>query len=114
MGTSSGRTSAPARTRSTASSKDGTRRGAFGRPSHPSYETGAMTATATDTTPTIELRGISKSFGPVQALADVDFFAYPGEVMALVGDNGAGKSTLIKTIAGIHSADSGEFWFEGN
>jgi len=73
-----------------------------------------MTATATDTTPTIELRGISKSFGPVQALADVDFFAYPGEVMALVGDNGAGKSTLIKTIAGIHSADSGEFWFEGN
>jgi D-xylose transport system ATP-binding protein len=72
-----------------------------------------MTATATDTTPTIELRGITKSFGPVQALVDVDFFAYPGEVMALVGDNGAGKSTLIKTIAGIHQPDSGEFWFEG-
>jgi D-xylose transport system ATP-binding protein len=71
-----------------------------------------MTATATDT-PTIELRGISKSFGPVQALVDVDFNAYPGEVMALVGDNGAGKSTLIKTIAGIHQPDSGEFWFEG-
>jgi D-xylose transport system ATP-binding protein len=71
-----------------------------------------MTATATDT-PTIELRGISKSFGPVQALVDVDFYAYPGEVMALVGDNGAGKSTLIKTIAGIHQPDSGEFWFEG-
>ena len=71
-----------------------------------------MTATATDT-PTIELRGISKSFGPVQALVDVDFYAYPGEVMALVGDNGAGKSTLIKTIAGIHPPDSGEFWFEG-
>jgi D-xylose transport system ATP-binding protein len=72
-----------------------------------------MTATATDTTPTIALRGISKSFGPVQALVDVDFNAYPGEVMALVGDNGAGKSTLIKTIAGIHQPDSGEFWFEG-
>jgi D-xylose transport system ATP-binding protein len=72
-----------------------------------------MTATATDTTPTIALRGISKSFGPVQALVDVDFNAYPGEVMALVGDNGAGKSTLIKTVAGIHSPDSGEFWFEG-
>jgi D-xylose transport system ATP-binding protein len=71
-----------------------------------------MTATATDT-PTIELRGISKSFGPVQALVEVDFNAYPGEVMALVGDNGAGKSTLIKTIAGIHQPDSGEFWFEG-
>jgi D-xylose transport system ATP-binding protein len=72
-----------------------------------------MTATATDTTPTIALRGISKSFGPVQALVDVDFHAYPGEVMALVGDNGAGKSTLIKTVAGIHQPDSGEFWFEG-
>jgi D-xylose transport system ATP-binding protein len=71
-----------------------------------------MTATTTDT-PTIELRGISKSFGPVQALIDVDFHASAGEVMALVGDNGAGKSTLIKTIAGIHQADGGEFWFEG-
>jgi D-xylose transport system ATP-binding protein len=71
-----------------------------------------MTAIATDT-PTIELRGISKSFGPVQALIDVDFHASGGEVMALVGDNGAGKSTLIKTIAGIHQADGGEFWFEG-
>jgi D-xylose transport system ATP-binding protein len=72
-----------------------------------------MTATATDTTPTIALRGISKSFGPVQALVDVDFFAYPGEVMALVGDNGAGKSTLIKCIAGIYSIDSGDVLFEG-
>jgi D-xylose transport system ATP-binding protein len=68
--------------------------------------------TATST-PTIALRTVSKSFGPVQALVDVDFRAYPGEVMALVGDNGAGKSTLIKTIAGIHQADAGEFWFEG-
>jgi D-xylose transport system ATP-binding protein len=69
---------------------------------------------ATNGTPLLDLRGISKSFGPVQALREVDFRAYPGEVMALVGDNGAGKSTLIKSIAGIHSVDSGEFHFEGN
>jgi D-xylose transport system ATP-binding protein len=67
-----------------------------------------------DVTPTLELREVSKSFGSVQALTDVDFSVNPGEVMALVGDNGAGKSTLIKSIAGIHSVDSGEFLFEGN
>jgi D-xylose transport system ATP-binding protein len=66
-----------------------------------------------DETPVIELRGISKSFGSVQALTDVDLDVRRGEVMALVGDNGAGKSTLIKTVAGIHSADSGEILFEG-
>jgi D-xylose transport system ATP-binding protein len=64
-------------------------------------------------TPTLELRGISKSFGSVQALADVDFEVRAGEVMALVGDNGAGKSTLVKTVAGIHAPDSGEMLFEG-
>src|SRR3982750_4780655 len=64
-------------------------------------------------TPTLELRGISKSFGSVQALTDVDFEVRVGEVMALVGDNGAGKSTLIKTVAGIHAADEGEILFEG-
>ena len=66
-----------------------------------------------EATPTIALRGVSKAFGPVQALQSVDFHAYPGEVMALVGDNGAGKSTLIKTIAGIYQRDEGEFFFEG-
>jgi D-xylose transport system ATP-binding protein len=64
-------------------------------------------------TPTLELRDVSKSFGPVEALKDVDFRAFPGEVMALVGDNGAGKSTLIKAIAGIHPVDEGEFLFDG-
>ena len=64
-------------------------------------------------TPTIALHRISKSFGPVQALQDVEFRALPAEVMALVGDNGAGKSTLIKSIAGIHPIDSGEIVFEG-
>jgi D-xylose transport system ATP-binding protein len=63
--------------------------------------------------PVLELRGISKSFGSVEALSDVDLEVRQGEVMALVGDNGAGKSTLIKSIAGIHSVDSGEILFEG-
>jgi D-xylose transport system ATP-binding protein len=64
-------------------------------------------------TPLLELRDISKSFGSVQALTDVDFEVRSGEVMALVGDNGAGKSTLIKCIAGTHMADSGAILFEG-
>jgi D-xylose transport system ATP-binding protein len=64
-------------------------------------------------TPVLALRGVSKSFGPVQALSDVDFDVHDGEVVALVGDNGAGKSTLVKTIAGIHSADEGQILFEG-
>jgi D-xylose transport system ATP-binding protein len=64
-------------------------------------------------TPILQLRGISKSFGSVQALADVDFEVRDGEVMALVGDNGAGKSTLIKCVAGIHTPDSGEILFDG-
>ena len=63
--------------------------------------------------PTLELRDISKSFGSVQALQEVDFEVRAGEVMALVGDNGAGKSTLIKCVAGINSIDSGEILFEG-
>jgi len=67
----------------------------------------------TDSTPTLELRDVSKRFGAVQALDGVDFSVRPGEVMALVGDNGAGKSTLIKSIAGIHPFDSGEVLFDG-
>lgn len=62
--------------------------------------------------PLIELKGVSKSFGAVQALSKVDFSAYEGQVMALVGDNGAGKSTLIKGIAGIHAFDEGQVFFE--
>jgi D-xylose transport system ATP-binding protein len=64
-------------------------------------------------TPILELKGVSKSFGAVQALFEVDFHVSSGEVMALVGDNGAGKSTLIKCIAGIYSIDSGDVLFEG-
>ena len=68
---------------------------------------------ANGSTPVLALKGVSKSFGPVEALSNVDFEVQPGEVVALVGDNGAGKSTLVKTIAGIHPADSGTISFEG-
>ena len=64
-------------------------------------------------TPLLEIRDLSKTFGSVQALTDVDFEVRSGEVMALVGDNGAGKSTLIKCIAGIHGSDSGAIHFDG-
>ncbi|WP_405015200.1 ATP-binding cassette domain-containing protein [Kitasatospora sp. NBC_01539] len=62
--------------------------------------------------PILELRGIDKSFGPVQVLHDVALSAYAGEVTALVGDNGAGKSTLVKCIGGIHAIDGGDYLFE--
>jgi D-xylose transport system ATP-binding protein len=64
-------------------------------------------------TPLLELRGVSKHFGAVIALHEVDFAVYPGCVTALVGDNGAGKSTLIKCVAGIYRIDGGEIHFEG-
>jgi D-xylose transport system ATP-binding protein len=64
-------------------------------------------------TPLLEIRDLSKTFGSVHALTDVDFEVRSGEVMALVGDNGAGKSTLIKCVAGIHGYDSGEILFDG-
>jgi ABC-type sugar transport system ATPase subunit len=61
----------------------------------------------------LSLRGISKHFGAVQALYDVDLDIPSGQVTALCGDNGAGKSVLTKTIAGIHLADSGQMFWEG-
>src|SRR5512132_679938 len=70
--------------------------------------------TTTASTPLLELHEISKSFGSVQALTDVEFEVRSGEVMALVGDNGAGKSTLIKCVAGIHTSDSGQVIFDGS
>jgi D-xylose transport system ATP-binding protein len=66
------------------------------------------------TIPTLQLRGVSKAFGAVQALQDVDFEVYSGEVVGLVGDNGAGKSTLIKIISGVYRGDKGEIFVEGN
>jgi len=68
-----------------------------------------------DTTsqPVLELRGVSKRFGAVQALTGVDLAVHAGEVVALVGDNGAGKSTLVKAIAGVNQPDEGDIVWEG-
>jgi simple sugar transport system ATP-binding protein len=63
--------------------------------------------------PRLDLRGISKSFGGVHVLRDVDLRLGRAEVVGLLGDNGAGKSTLIKIITGIHQPDQGNIWFDG-
>jgi simple sugar transport system ATP-binding protein len=63
--------------------------------------------------PIIKLDGIFKQFGKVNALEDISFELYPGEVHCLLGDNGAGKSTLIKILSGVHRPTRGEFLFEG-
>jgi ABC-type branched-subunit amino acid transport system ATPase component len=60
-----------------------------------------------------ELRGISKNFGAIQALTEVDLKIDAGEVLGLMGDNGAGKSTLIKIMAGNFLPSSGEIWLKG-
>jgi ribose transport system ATP-binding protein len=63
--------------------------------------------------PILELQGITKSFGGVEALRGVDFALYAGEIHGLVGENGAGKSTLMKIIAGVHPEFSGRFLVNG-
>ena len=65
------------------------------------------------TTPIVEMRSITKSFGPVRALIDVNLRLMPGEVLGLVGDNSAGKSTLMKILTGAYQRDSGEIFIEG-
>jgi len=64
-------------------------------------------------TPIVEMRGITKSFGPVRALDNVDLVLHPGEVLGLVGDNSAGKSTLMKILTGAYSRDAGEIRVAG-
>lgn len=61
----------------------------------------------------LSLRGVSKNFGAVSALTDIDLDVHAGEVVALVGDNGAGKSTLVKILAGVHQATSGSIAYLG-
>jgi ABC-type sugar transport system ATPase subunit len=73
-----------------------------------------MTSSENGAEPLLRLRGVSKNFGPVQALIDVDLDIRPGEVTALIGDNGAGKSVMIKCIAGIHAPESGEILWDGS
>ena len=64
-------------------------------------------------TPLIEMRHISKAFGAVRALNDVDLRLYPGEILGLVGDNSAGKSTLMKILTGAYHRDSGDVLVAG-
>ncbi|GAA4830414.1 ATP-binding cassette domain-containing protein [Luteimicrobium xylanilyticum] len=75
--------------------------------------TEAPAAATTKQSPVLSLRGITKRFGAVQALTDIDLDVYEGEVVALVGDNGAGKSTLVKVMAGVHPQDEGTITFDG-
>ena len=63
--------------------------------------------------PAMELRGVSKHFGSVIALQDIDIKVYPGEVHCLLGDNGAGKSTLIKILSGVHRPSTGQILVDG-
>ncbi len=65
------------------------------------------------TTPAIELRGISKAFGPVQANKDIDIKVMPGTIHGIIGENGAGKSTLMSILYGFYQADSGEIFIDG-
>lgn len=63
--------------------------------------------------PLVQMRGITKKFGGVTALSDVDLTAYAGEVLAIVGDNGAGKSTLIKVLTGVYQPTEGQVFLAG-
>ena len=82
-------------------------------PETPDPATEATRSPGSDSEPVLELRGINKRFGAVQALTDIHLSVGRGEVVGLVGDNGAGKSTLIKVIAGVHGADEGELIMNG-
>jgi len=69
--------------------------------------------TLSNGTPVVEMRGISKAFGAIQALKDVELRLFPGEILGLVGDNSAGKSTLMKILSGAYQRDSGDVHIEG-
>ena len=66
-----------------------------------------------EASPLYQVRSVSKRYGGVVALDNVDFTLNAGEVVGLVGDNGAGKSTLVKVLSGAHEPDSGEIFLEG-
>ncbi|MGC1209232.1 MAG: ATP-binding cassette domain-containing protein [Ornithinimicrobium sp.] len=72
-----------------------------------------MSTTTEKREPILRARGLSKSFGRVVGLDNVDLDLYPGDVLAVIGDNGAGKSTLIKCLSGAYTIDSGELTLDG-
>ena len=63
--------------------------------------------------PLLRMEKVSKHFPGVQALDNVDFEVYPGEILGFIGENGAGKSTLVKILSGVYSKDQGTIWFKG-
>ena len=77
-------------------------------------ETSGQPGTAASTlAPAIELKGISKAFGPVQANKDISISVAPGTIHGIIGENGAGKSTLMSILYGFYKADKGEIWING-
>jgi ABC-type sugar transport system ATPase subunit len=74
---------------------------------------GSSTTPPVEKKPILEIKGVSKAFGHVQALDQVDLELFAGEILALVGDNGAGKSTLIKILAGVYRPDSCQITIDG-
>ena len=95
---------------STSESQEGARSASAGRAPDLSR---AESATGPTSGALLSIRGVSKHFGPVLALDDINLDVPAGQVTALLGDNGAGKSTLIKIIAGIHEADGGTVYWDG-
>ena len=73
----------------------------------------SQTSGQTGSEPILSLRNVSKKFGAVSALTDIELDVHAGEVVALVGDNGAGKSTLVKVLAGVHAPSAGTIRFDG-
>jgi branched-chain amino acid transport system ATP-binding protein len=63
--------------------------------------------------PLLDVRSIRASYGPIEVIHDVSLKVYPGKVTALLGPNGGGKTTLVNVCAGVHQADQGEVWYEG-
>jgi D-xylose transport system ATP-binding protein len=76
-------------------------------------ESACPSAQAPDRSPVVRATGLSKGYGHVQALLDVDLDLFPGEIVALAGDNGAGKSTLVAILSGLVRPDTGEVYVDG-
>ncbi len=64
--------------------------------------------------PAVELRGLSKAFGTVQANRNIDLTLYNGEILALLGENGSGKTTLMNMLGGMYAPDSGSIWINAS